>query len=408
MTNTISVAPEILFNYTALDQTGRKVKNTVRASDARTAARVLTSEGLTPLSLQIARSVATQGSRKSLKFSDRVAVLLQLALMIEAGVGLLEAVQTVSDGVESAPARAELEAVSTALKRGEPFAIAFEENTTGFPFYVHAMARVGAATGRLGAVLRDAADQMSYEDRLRRDFVNAMTYPGFLAGAGLSAVFFIFTQVVPRFATMIGDKRDKMPFISKLVIDTGEAANHNIILVLAALGGIVFFIIAAVGNPSLRVRAYQFGHRLPIVGDLLRSREIASWARLTSFALSNGVGLLEAAQLSRLAAPDGQFRRGLEQFENELKAGVSVDASLGRHTSLTLMDLSLLRAGQKSSTLPRMMQFVAESYDSKLKDSLKRATALIEPISIGFISILVGVVALSLVLALSSVYDSVF
>ena len=404
----MSDVADLVFSYTAVDAAGRRIRSSLRAADLRSATRLLALEGLTPVEVRLAPIKEISGSQKNLKFGDRVSVLMQLAMMVDAGVGLLEAVQTVSEGLSSMPARAELDAVRNALKRGEPFPAAFETCTTGFPFYVHAMARVGAATGRIGEVLRDAADQMSYEDRLRRDFVNAMTYPAFLASAGLAAVLFIFTQVVPRFATMIGDKQDKMPLMSKLVLGIGEAANHNIVLVLAALGALAFGIATALANPTLRTRAYNLGHRVPLIKDILRAREIASWARLTSFALGNGVGLLEAARLSRLATPDGRFRRGLDQFENELKAGVTVDASLGRHTSLTAMDLSLLRAGQRSSTLPKMMRFLADNYDAELRDSLKRATALIEPISIGFISILVGVVALSLVLALSSVYDSVF
>ncbi|MFV4649239.1 type II secretion system F family protein, partial [Mycobacterium tuberculosis] len=123
--------------------------------------------------------------------------------------------------------------------------------------------------------------------------------------------------------------------------------------------------------------------------------EIASWARLTGFALSNGVGLLEASNLARRAAPDGTFKRGLEQFERDLRAGVAIDQSLARHTRLTVMDLSLLRSGQKSGALPKMFNFLADGYDEKLRDSMKRLTALIEPISIGLISILVGIVALS-------------
>jgi hypothetical protein len=130
-------------------------------------------------------------------------------------------------------------------------------------------------------------------------------------------------------------------------------------------------------------------------------------ARLTGFALRNGVGLLEASNLGRKATPEGGFQLALEQFERDLKAGVAVDESLGRHTTLTSMDLSLLRAGQKSGSLGKMFDVLADGYDDKLSDMMKRLTALIEPLAIGVISVLVGVVALSLVLALSSVYDTV-
>lgn len=399
---------DLLFRYTALDRAGKQVSDVIRSANERAAVRALTAEGLTPLSLSPVRE-ATQRSRdRELKFTERVTVLRQLALMVEAGVGLLEAISTVATGIEAQKSKVQFEAVLTALKRGDTFAAALEQQAPGFPFYVYAMIRVGEATGQLGDVLRDAAEQMAYEDRLRRDFVNALTYPGFLAGAGLSAVLFIFTQVVPRFASMIGDKQDKMPLISRWVITTGEFANHNIVLVLGVLGGSAAGLALGLSNPGFRVRMYNFAHGIPLVGDLLKSREIASWARLTGFALSNGVGLLEASNLARRAAPDGTFKRGLEQFERDLRAGVAIDQSLARHTRLTVMDLSLLRSGQKSGALPKMFNFLADGYDEKLRDSMKRLTALIEPISIGLISILVGIVALSLVLALSSVYDSVF
>ena len=90
------------------------------------------------------------------------------------------------------------------------------------------MARVGEASGRIADVLKEAAEQMAYEDRLRKDFSNAMTYPAFLGFAGMSAVGFIFTQVVPRFATMIGEDRSNVPAMSSWVLSAGEFANANL------------------------------------------------------------------------------------------------------------------------------------------------------------------------------------
>ncbi len=396
-----------VFVYRAIDSAGRRIDDQLVAPDARAALRSLNGKGLTPLSLSEKPATKSDVKAGEISFTDRVTVLRQMALMVEAGVGLLEAIDTVSLGITAAPTRAQFEQLAKALKRGETFARAMETQAPGFPFYVYAMIRVGEATGQLDLVLRDAAEQMAYEDRLRREFANALTYPAFLASAGLLAVLFIFTAVVPRFAAMIGDKRDKMPMISRWVIDTGEFSSHNLPLLWVGLVGLGMAIMAMLNNPRLRQRAYQAGHNLPLIGDLLRYREITTWSRLTGFALRNGVGLLEASDLARQATPEGKFRRSLEQFERDIRAGISVDQSLGRHTQLTSMDLSLLRVGQRSGALGKMFDFLADGYDAKLTDALKRLTALIEPLAIGMVSILVGIVALSLVLALSSVYDSV-
>jgi general secretion pathway protein F len=144
------------------------------------------------------------------------------------------------------------------------------------------------------------------------------------------------------------------------------------------------------------------------VGSLLAAREISSWARLVGFALSSGVVLLEATSLARETVPPGRFRSGLEQAERDLRSGATIDQALSSNTPLSGMDISMLRAGDKSGSLARMFAFVAAAYEDRLRDNLKRVTSLVEPLAIGLVSILVGGVALSLVLTLSSLYDTVF
>lgn len=397
------------WRYTAVGADGRRVRDTVDAADVAGAARTLASRGLTPLSLDEAQAAAAAGGAAGrLRFADRVLVLRQLALMLEAGVDLLEAVRTVAEGLEGGRGRAQLEASASALTRGEPLAESLEAHAPGFPLYVYAMTRVGERTGRVGEVMREAAEQMAYEDRLRRDVLNSLTYPAFLLCAGFSAVMFIFTQVVPRFAVMIGDdRRAALPFASRAILGVGLWSNAHVPWVLGGAAALVLGAVGAAADPGLRASAYALARRAPLVGTVLRARETVGWARLMAFSLDHGVQLLDASALARRATPPGPFRDGLERAEQDLRAGLPLDGALARHTPLTRMDLSLLHAGQKSGALPRMLSFLAQGYDARLRDTLKRLTALVEPIAIGAISILVGAVALSLVLALSSVYENI-
>ena len=73
------------------------------------------------------------------------------------------------------------------------------------PPYVFQLVEAGAETGELGAALKDANTQMEAEDRLNQELRNALTYPIVLVCAGVAAVLFIFTAVVPRFAEEVHD-----------------------------------------------------------------------------------------------------------------------------------------------------------------------------------------------------------
>jgi type II secretory pathway component PulF len=404
-----SAPPEKTFRFRGVATNGEIVSDVVKAANLRDATRLIAAKGMTPVECREVRTaVASRRRSRRLNFSERVAVMRQLALMVDAGVPLLESVETVASGLESAPAQAEFEAIGGALRGGDTLSHAFATHATGFPAYVYAMTQAGEATGRLGDVLRDASEQMSYEDRMRRDVLNALTYPGFLSVSGLAAVLFIFSQVVPRFATMVGDRRSTLPWVSRMILNIGEFANANLLLIVAGGVGLAFLGALAFNNSRVRQGVYEVSRRMPLVGDLLIAREVASWSRLMGFAMASGVVLLEASALARETVPAGRFRSGLEQVERDLRSGVPIDRALADNTSLSSMDVSMLKAGDKSGSLAKMFSFVADSYENRLRDNLKRVTALVEPIAIGMVSIVVGGVALSLVLTLSSLYDTVF
>jgi type II secretory pathway component PulF len=396
-----------LFRYRAVTREGRAVRDVVRARDEPAALRELMAGGLVVTDLAEEAAARTRDADRELRPTERALVMRQLALMLEAGVSLLEALETVAAGIVARKGREQLLAVIAALRRGEAFGAALRAHAPGFPYYVYAMAEVGEASGRVAEVLRVAADQLAYEDRLRRDVVNALTYPALLACAGVAAVTFIFVEIVPRFSALMGDNPAKMPLMSQIVFAVGGWVDANLAFVGAGLAVLVVALAAALSQAAVRAWLYRVARALPVAGDLLRAREIASWARLTSLSLANGVGLLEASALSREGLPPGPFRSGLAAHEADLRAGVAVHVSLARHTRLTAMDLSLVRAGQRSGTLAAMFGFLADSYDDRLKDNMKRFTALAEPLAIGAISVVVGVIALSLVMALASIYNEV-
>ena len=395
------------FQYQAIDRQGAMSRGVLTAPNEAALVRRLSAEGLTVLKVSPAAAAQGEGQNRPLKSGERVLVLRQLGLMLEAGVSLLESLDTVAQGMQSRKGKKQFLAAIAALRRGDSLGKALEEHVPGFPDYLYAMARVGEASGRVAEVLKQAAEQMAYEDRLRKDFGNAMTYPAFLLMAGLGAVAFIFTQVVPRFGAMIGEDRSRVPTVSRWVLSAGEFANANIGVIGIGLGALIALVVVIVTNPAIKARAYTLAHSLPVVGGVLQAREIAAWARLTSFALVNGVPILSAVALARAAVPIGPFRQGLNRLENDLKAGLTLDASLAAHTKLEAMDLSLLRAGQRSGAIGAMFGFMADNYENRLRDSMKRMTSLLEPAAIGAISLIVGFVALSLVLALSSVYEGV-
>ena len=118
-------------------------------------------------------------------------------------MSLLESLETVAQGMQSRKGKDQFQAAIAALRRGDSLGQALEAHVPGFPDYLYAMARVGEASGRVAEVLKQAAEQMAYEDRLRKDFGNAMTYPAFLLLAGLGVVHALLARSSNRTVALV-------------------------------------------------------------------------------------------------------------------------------------------------------------------------------------------------------------
>lgn len=401
---------EQAFEYKAVDGAGSKVSGIVSAADRGDAVRRLSRDGLMVTQITPAQSGEKKRTRlfgrSGVTIGDRILVLRQLALLTNAGIDLLDALETVAEGLEG-KVQEQIRAVAGALRKGDKLSVAFKKGAPGYPDYVYALISAGEASGELGRVLDDSASLLAFDDRVRRDVATALTYPTFLIVAGLSAVGFLFYEVVPRFADMIGDGRDNLTGFSALVIGGGEFFRANALIVLAVIAGLVMIVAGFLSRPEGRRALQAAAHRTPVIGGLIMSRERAIWARIMSLAIGSGVGILEAVELAGGALPPSRLKQGLISSARAIRAGKPVDVAFGEPGVLHRIDRSLLRAGQRSGQLAAMFGYVGQRYEDALRDDLKRATTLVEPLAIGLVAVAIGAVAVGLVSAMSSVYETI-
>jgi type II secretory pathway component PulF len=199
------MAAERVFRFKAKGPGGASVSDLVTAADRRSALRRLEQEGfvvtdIAESSAAGATPVRPSFGKRGITTQQKLIILRQLALMLRAGVDLLEALDTIGSGM-GGEVRAGLKEVSIRLRRGERLREALAGGMPVFPQYVYALTELGQSTGKLDQVFENAVRQMEFEDRVQRDVVTALTYPMFLVVAGLAAVAFLFYEVVPRFAT---------------------------------------------------------------------------------------------------------------------------------------------------------------------------------------------------------------
>lgn len=395
------------FDYEAVDHSGKSMLGQIAAQTERDALRILASRGLTPVSLTAAKAQRQRASFLQLDRppSDQAYILTvkQLSLLLNAGVPLITAVETLKTQGLHPQIAAGFEAMSQALRSGASFSSAFAKALPSLPNYVFQLGAAGESIGELGPALTDAAQQMEYEYRVKQDIRNALTYPAILIIAGLSAVLFIFLVVVPRFSAMVASAQEPLPLLSQIVLSTGMALSENRLLVFAT-AALCFAIVAwLMRQPSFREAFRQTLTTLPLIGSWFKEAELAKWSSMLGTMLRHGVDLIKALEFARATLSVKSLHTRMEQVSKLVRGGRSLSAAMRDQDTFSDTALSLVQVGEESGELPSMLTSLATLYEESGRQRMKRFLLILEPAAIIMIGIVIGGIVTAIMLAITSI-----
>ncbi len=394
------------FAYEAVDTQGQLVNGVIAANSPREAARVLERKGLTPVTLEVKTAQAGKKVRGALKQQDLILSLYELTTMLGAGVAIADAVA--SQALASAHPRlnAAYQYMESALRRGEAFSVALAGSKLPIPTYFHQLVTAGEMTGKLAEALRDGVAQMEYEQKISTEMRNALIYPSILVISGVAAVLLMFIYVVPQFASLTEKAKD-LPWLAEAVLRTGAWCNDNLLLLTLIIGGIGSLIAAAIKTESLRLAMLDRLTRVPLIGDWLIQAETARWSKILGALLDNRVPMMQALELAANGVRLPQRRARLGVVAKAVKGGVALSNALEENDALTATGYNLIRVGERSGELPRMLSSLATLYEESGRTRMKRVLLLIEPIAILLIGAMIGLIITGVVLAIVSANDVV-
>lgn len=396
------------FAYTGVGTSGSRVADIVQAESREAALRALEREGIAVLSIGPMQQQRknTFGARR-IRSDERVIVVRQLATMTGAGVALLEALEAVAESLAERPIGEGVRAFAGALRRGAPIEDAFRTGLPGYPDYVYALAAAGAASGRLPAVLEEAAQHLAFEATLRRELAGALAYPTVLVSAAIAVFLFLFSTVVPRFVDMVGDRRRDLDGVGRAVLDLGALFADSPALAFALVLGLPAAVAATAATGRGRAALARLAGRMPGIRELALARARGMWARVMSFSIGAGVGMAAAADLAAASAAPGAFKDAMLRGNRAIRVGKPVHDAFGVEPAFDPIDRSLMSAAERSGAYAAMLSVVAERHEDAFRRRVKLLVTFIEQAAIAFVAIAIGAVVISLVTAITTLYDTI-
>ncbi len=397
-----------LFDYRAQGPDGQEQRGQVQASDEAAALRLLVRQGLTPLHVQARAKAGVSGTARSsgrVDVSQQLVLLQELSTLLKAGISLAEALPSLAQAYANQPLGTALQEADRSVRGGGKLSDAMKQPKLGMPPYVLALVDAGEASGQVPQALADAAAQLSYDRQVSQEFRNALTYPAVLVSVGVLAVFFIFVWIVPRFAMLIRGAGDRVPAVSRALIEAGVYVQQHLWGFGLGAAALLAVLVVALSQAAVRRGLLEAAVRAPVVGPWLLRVDIGRWATVLGALLGNRVPIIQALELSMGALRLPRLREDLAVAAQALSRGQSLADALAPKGWIPPARLNLIRVGERSGELPRMLATLGEMETDAARTLQKRVLSLIEPAAILLIGAAIGFIMVAVMLAITSLSD---
>jgi general secretion pathway protein F len=361
-----------------------------QAPDEATAVQAVEDRGYTVLSVRAKRALAWRGrdSRFPLVLFSQ-----ELRVLLNAGLPLVESIETLAEKERSAEFRALLARLSSTMREGRPFSAALEQFPRAFPVLYIATVRAAERTSDLGPSLERYVAYATQLEAIRKRVVNASIYPLLLIGVGGLVSLFLLLYVVPRFGRIYEERGGDLPLFSRLLLAWGQAIDQHAILVLGAVGALIVSVIYLFKTTALKTRITDALWRLPAIGERLKVYQLARFYRTIGMLVRGGMPLVAALEMgAELLHP--MLRERLRAAHRAISEGGKLSQSMDANGLTTPVALRLLAVGEQGGNIGEMLEQIAAFHDEELARWVDWFTRLFEPILMALIGLVIGAIVI--------------
>jgi type II secretory pathway component PulF len=223
-----------------------------------------------------------------------------------------------------------------------------------------------------------------------------------LVATGILATLVMFVFVVPRFATILSNPKADLPLISQWVLGAGLWLTRHQVWVAVAVAAVVAAVVWSSKLPAVRSGAWEVAARLPVLRGWTLHAELARWASLFAVLLASKVPLLQALAQANTTLRRRSLSAQAALAMSDVRGGKALSQALADHAVLDGAGINLVRVGERAGSLPQTVASLARIHVGQSQTRLKRFLVLLEPLTILLLSVVLGGIMISVMLAITS------
>ncbi len=395
------------YQFTASDVGGVRKQGLTQAASANDVLSWLRAQGFTPISVN---EIETSGertvrvaNRKRVKSADLAALCWQLTTMVEGGIPITAAIETINEDTSNVTLRQVLADVVEKMNGGAPFSEAVSEYPRVFNKLACSMIMAGEAGGTLSTTMRKLAEYYDNKDKLAKKVKGAMAYPIFVLTFILLIVIFIMTFIIPRFRVIFTQIGGDLPGFTKAFMAFYDAVRINIAYVAGSVLLFIIFCVLFSRTPKGNAFFSRVVLRAPLIGRIVSQAFIAMFCRTMATLLGAGVSVLEVFDILAEMTNNNVIKSAIIKTREHIVGGSNVSLSMAAAGFFPNMAIKMMQVGEESGSMSEVLERTAVYYERKVDSTIDTVMGLMEPIMIVSVGAIVLVVVLALYLPIFSI-----
>jgi len=398
----------IYFQYVAYDKTGTVVKGKVLGTSVAAVSESLRYDGYRTLDVkQVSQSFDWEQFRAQLfppKPAQVILLYRQLALLLESGMDIVAGLALLVSQIDNRTLKNVLSEIISEVRGGSQLSVALSHHPRVFPEICCRTLRVGEQTGNLETMLRQLADYLEKDRVATKGVKNALMYPIITLVVALGVVGVLVTFVLPAFSDLYDSFGAEMPAITRMMLDASALSQAYGIYFIIALGSVAGLVYVYIKTEKGRFMWDALALKIPLTGRIALLKDQARACRSIALLYSAGLPMTDIMELVIDGSDNKVLAAAYDRVKQDMLRGEGISRPMSQNSLFLPMMVQMMRVGEESGTLDVTLMAVAQSYETEVADKTKTLIDAIQPAMTIFIGLVVGLIALSMVSAMYSVY----
>lgn len=387
----------MLYSYRALKD-NKLISKQIEGENEAAVLRYLKTNGYFPI--EVRRADATPLALFDLifnrvSFNDIVDLTRQLAIMLNAGLTLIDSFDILKKQITKSSLLKIVENLDKEVRGGNSLSTALRRYPRLFSNLYISLVKSGEASGKLSDILLRLADNLEKQREFRGKLKGALIYPAIVIVGMIAVMFIMVTFVIPKLLDLYKDFNVELPITTKILIAVSSFSSHfwPLIIIGTFIGvGLIQQYFRTKGGKLLRDKTLL---KIPVINNVIKISTLVDSTRTLSILIGSGVSILEALSIITETTDNVIYENAFKNIYRLVEKGVSLGTAMMQENIFPPILVQMTIVGEQTGHLDDTLSRISKYFEMESEIAIKAMTTLIEPAILVVLGLGVGFLVIS-------------